>query len=204
MGAKTWMIVYADANAALKPGLPLDRDATLRLATTLFPGEKLEPLEDGNLSRTFPPRREVCIGCFPGVSVVAAKELGGDRPSRVPARFLEAGVAGTTTVVAIHSVVDWFAYAQWQKGTLIRSLSVSPDTGVIEDIGPRMGFEEPYWSGQHPAVDDDQDDYPLPFHPLDLGEAALAELLGYQLEGLPNPALFDPNTIPLARYKRSR
>jgi hypothetical protein len=105
----------------------------------------------------------------------------------------------------MHSVVDWFAYAQWRNGNLLRSLSLSPDNGILEDIGPRLPFEEPYWSGRHPAVDDeDEDAYPFPFHPLELGEAALHELFGYQLEGTSGPTLLQPETFTLLRYKRSR
>jgi hypothetical protein len=52
----------------------------------------------------------------------------------------------------MHSVVDWFAFAVWQDGRLKRSLSLSPDSGVLEDIGAKLPFEEPYWSGKHPAV----------------------------------------------------
>jgi hypothetical protein len=91
------------------------------------------------------------------------------------------------------------------NGKLTRALSLSPDSGVLEDIGAKLTFEEPYWAGQHPAVDDEEADaYPFPFHPLELGEAALAELFGYQLEGMPDPKLFEPDTIPLVRYKRLR
>lgn len=207
MGAKTWMIVYADASArnALSVRPQLNREATLKFATALFPKEELVPLDDGNLAYTCPPNNELCVGCFPGVSVVAAKEFGIDHPSRLSNRFIEAGGRGTVTVHAMHSVVDWFAYAQWANGTLIRSLSLSPDSGILEDIGQRLSFEEPYWSGQHPAVTDEEaDSYPFPFHPLELGEAALAALFGYQLEGAMDAGLFEPETVPLARYKRSR
>jgi hypothetical protein len=40
MGAKTWMLVLADTNArgALAAKPQLDREATQRLANTLFPG----------------------------------------------------------------------------------------------------------------------------------------------------------------------
>jgi hypothetical protein len=205
MGAKTWMIVYADGNArdALRLQPPLDREATLRLATALFPKDKLVPLDDSDLSDTCPPDDQICVGSFRGVSVVAAKEFGIDYPSRVPARFIEFGGARAVTVHAMHSVVDWFAYAQWTDGRLIRSLSLSPDSGILEDIGQRMAFEEPYWSGKHPAVEDG-DEYPFPFHPLDLGEAALVQLFGYQLEGVLDSSLLEPDTIPLARYQRSR
>lgn len=208
MGAKTWMLVYADANAreALGAQPQLDREATQRLAGTLFPGEKLEPLGDGDLSYTCPPDNELHIGCFPGVSVVAAKEFGIDYPSRFAERFIAAGGSGTITLHAMHSVVDWFAYAKWADGKLIRSLSLSPDSGIMEDIGMRLPFEEPYWAGEYPAVDSEEeaDAYPFPFHPLDLGEAALKELFGYQLEGYIDPLLIEPESIPLVRYKRSR
>jgi hypothetical protein len=209
MGAKTWMLVYAEAGVhareALRGRPQLDRDATSRLASTLFQGEKLESAGDGDLSFTCPPDDELCIGCFPGISVVAAKEFGIDYPSKLLPRFITAGANATISLHAMHSVVDWFAYAQWTNGNLIRSLSLSPDSGILEDIGPRLSFEEPYWSGQHPAVDDEEDDdYPFPFHPLELAEAALQELFGYQLEGMIDPTLIEPETVPLVRYKRSR
>jgi uncharacterized protein DUF6928 len=208
MGAKTWMLVYAVTNAreALKAAPRLDRDATMRLASALFPREKLSALGEGDLSYTCPPDDEIHIGCFPGVSVVAAKEFGIDYPSRLPEAFVKAGRGGTTYLHAMHSVVDWFAFAVWTDGKLRRSLSLSPESGILEDIGQKLPFEEPYWSGEHPAIDPEEDDsgYPFPFHPLELGEAALAEFFGYHLEGFIDPVLLEPDSIPLLRCKRSR
>lgn len=208
MGAKTWMLVLADSDArnALAAGSSLDRDATQALAERLFPNEKLETIGNGDLSYTCPPDDEVHIACFPGVSVIAAKEFGIDYPSRLPSRFIAAGGHGTITLHAMHSVVDWFAYATWTDGTLVRSLSLSPDSGIMEDIGQRQPFEEAYWSGAHPATDDEDEEnsYPFPFHPLDLGEAALKNLFGYQLEGYLDESLVEPESIPLIRYKRVR
>ena len=104
---------------------------------------------------------------------------------------------------AMHSVVDWFAFAVWEDGVLRRSLSVAPDEGVMEDIGSRMAFELPYWNGAHPAVDPDEepDSYPLPFHPLELGEAALREFFGFQLEGYLDAALLEPERIRMLRFE---
>lgn len=208
MGAKTWMLVLADSNAreALAAKPQLDRDATQKLANSLFPDEKLELIGDGDLSWTSPPDNELHIGCFPGVSIVAAKEFGIDYPSRLHQRFIAAGGSGVVTLHAMHSVVDWFAYATWVNGKLLRSLSLSPDSGIMEDIGPRLPFEEPYWSGEHPAVDSDEekDAYPFSFHPLDLGEATLKDLFGYQLEGYIDASLLEPGSIPLVRYRRTR
>lgn len=208
MGAKTWMLVLADSNAreALAAKPQLDRAATQKLAETLFPEERLEEIGDGDLSYTCPPDNELHIGCFPGVSVIAAREFAIDHPSRLARRFIEAGAKGIITLHAMHSVVDWFAYAVWVNGKLQRSVSLAPDSGIMEDIGQRLPFEEPYWSGEHPAVDpdDEEETYPFPFHPLDLGEETLKNLFGYQLEGYIDAALLDPETIPLIRYRRAR
>jgi hypothetical protein len=104
---------------------------------------------------------------------------------------------------AMHSVVDWCAFAKWNNGNLVRSLSLSPDSGILEDLGERLPFEEPFWSGQYPAVGG-EDEYPFPFHPLEMGEAALKEFFGYQLEGPIERNLLEPESVPLIKYKRSR
>src|SRR5579862_5605070 len=131
------MIVYADANpaAALRGG-QLNREATLQLAKSLFPKDKLAPIGDGDLSYTCPPDDELHAGCFPGVSVVAAKEFGIDYPSKLPVSFIRGH--GTVYLHAMHSVVDWFAFAKWNNGHLVRSLSLSPESGILEDIGARL------------------------------------------------------------------
>lgn len=202
MGAKTWMLVYSTADVAeiLRGNPQLDRDRTLRLAATLFLREQLVPIGEGDLSNTCPPKDELHIGCFPSVSILAGMEFGIDCPSRLSASFISRGDSGTIYLHAMHSVVDWFAFAKWSNGVLTRSLSVSPDGGVLEDIGERLPFEEPFWSGQNPVDAED----PLPFHPLELGEAALRELFGYQLEGSIDPELLQAESIPLIRYKRKR
>src|SRR3990172_449107 len=208
MGAKTWMLVYANGSPReiLKSSPQLDRGETVRLAGVLFPSEKLSPLEDGDLSFTCPPDDEVHIGCFAGLAVIAAKEFGIDYPSKLQSKFLKSAPGQTIYLHAMHSVVDWFAYAVWSDGQIQRSLSLTPDSGVLEDLGSRLPFEEPYWSGQHPVFDSDEEesDYPFPFHPLELGDAALGELFGYHLEGAIDPTLLEPETIPLLRFKRSR
>lgn len=135
--------------------------------------------------------------------MVAAREFGIDYPSRLPQRFIAAGRKGTATLHAMHSGVDWFAYAIWKDGRLVRSLSLAPDCGILENIGQPLSFEEPYWSGAQPAVTAAQGEtYPFPFDPLDLGEAALKELFGYQLEGFIDASLLEPESIPLVRYRR--
>lgn len=197
VGAKTSMLVYATGNAAdtLRRHPKLDRDATSQLAHCLFPRDQLVPIGDGDLSNTCPPDDELYIACFPGISIVAAKEFALDRPSKLPLHFLTAAGDKDLYLHAMHSVVDWFACAHWRNGALVRSLSLSPDSGIVEDVGPRLPFEDPFWRGQYSPADNS---------PLELAQAALKEFFGYQLEGPIDASLVDPESIPLIKFRRSR
>jgi hypothetical protein len=62
--------------------------------------------------------------------VVCSGELGIDRPSALDRRFIEVGAGRTIDLHAMHSVVDWFAFAVWESdGQVRRALSSSPDSG---------------------------------------------------------------------------
>jgi hypothetical protein len=207
MGAKTWMIVYSDNQSSSKfRNYPKpDLEKTVSLLNRLFPNENLEKIDDGDLSFTCPRDDMIYAGCFDGISVVAAKEFGIDYPSKVNRRFISESPFKNAYIHAMHSVVDWFAFAKWEDGELTRSLSLSPDSGIIEDIGEKLDFEASYWDGLHPAVDpDEEDEYPFKFHPLELGEEVLKEFFGYQLEGFANEELIEPENITLFGFKRAK
>ena len=82
------------------------------------------------------------------------------------------------------------SFAVWDDGRLVRFLSLFPDGGIVEDIGERLPFELPYWEGRHPVEPfppfEDDEPYPLPFHPLELGERAMLEFFGFYVEGFPD------------------
>lgn len=180
-------------------------DKTLALLKLLFPGEGLERVDDGDLSFTCPPNNLIYAGCFDGISVVAAKEFGRDKPSKIDQRFIAASNYRCVYLHAMHSVVDWFAFAKWESGKLIRSLSLSADSKIIEDVGERLNFENPYCNGDHSLLDagnDGDEEYPFKFHPLDLGEEALKAFFGYQLEGAISEDLIEPEKIKLFGFKR--
>src|SRR5215469_4145357 len=108
-------------------------------------------------------------------------------------------------VHAMHSVVDWFALGVWgPDGELKRALSVSGGNAeLIEDIGEHLAFEGPFWAGEFPATEDEEE-YPFPFHPLELSEAALDNLFGFVFEGY--TAMFggdsvDPFEVTLAAFR---
>lgn len=200
------MLVYSDRRPReiLEANPPLDRRASGALAKKLFPTETLEQIADGTLDFAGPPSYELVVGCFPGLSIVGAREFAIDYPSRLRSTFLECGVGQTVYLHSVISVVDGFTFAIWKDGKLQRSLSLSSD-GVIEDIGTRLPLEEPYWAGEHPVDDPDVDeDYALAFHPLELGGAVLLEFFGYQLERRQDSSGVNPDGIPLLRFRRPK
>lgn len=212
MGAKTCLLGFSDGDLAreLSALPPLDRAASTALAAALFPNDELEPLPDGTLNHTYPLDGEVLVARFGTSGVAIATDFTVDQPSQLPETFLRAaGGARSIHLHAMHSVADWLAFAIWQDGQLLRSLSVAPDSGVLEDIGERLPFELPFWRGEHPAHDPEelaagQEPYPLPFHPLELGEVALREFFGFTIEGFIAGEQLDPDAMALMRFKRKR
>ncbi|MGW9028397.1 DUF6928 family protein [Streptomyces sp. NPDC055722] len=125
-----------------------------------------------------------------------------DVPSELPEHLVAASAGRRLVLHAMHSVVDWLAFAVWEDGRLVRSLSLSPDSGIIENIGEPLLFELPYWAGDRPAdivpwPGEEEEPYALPFHPLDLGEDALRALCGFIQEGRPQPDDVDAEAIKL-------
>jgi uncharacterized protein DUF6928 len=91
----------------------------------------------------------------------------------------------------------------------VRSLSLSPGSGIIENIGEPFEFERAYWAGEHPVEpwlgddEDDEDDdglYPLPFNPIQLGEDALRALFGFGVAE-PQPGDVDPIAVHLHGFR---
>lgn len=113
--------------------------------------------------------------------------------------------AGESSCTALHSGVDRLCFTVWEDGKLVRSLSLSPAGGIMENLGEPFPFERPYWDGEHPVEPipgwPDQDPYPLPFHPLELGEDALLALFGFIIEGLPQPNDIDTDAVHMHEFR---
>ncbi|WP_460362151.1 DUF6928 family protein [Actinocorallia lasiicapitis] len=182
-----------------------DPDRTETLVELILPGWPRSSREGNTLhDGTYPPEDVVYAGSFEGVDVVCSRSLMLDRPSELSPSIVEASQGRRLVLHAMHSVSDWLAFAVWEDGRLIRSLSLAPDSGVIEDIGEPLPFELPYWAGDHPVVPIEgrpgsEKPYPLPFHPLELGEDALSTFFGFTIEGFPDYDI-DPDAVELLGF----
>lgn len=195
MGTKTAVLAFAHgAIADALQDAPASRtERAAALVARVRPGHRIdtdneEPWE--LLDALYPPEGTVCALSIPGLDLVCDQEIMLDRPSQLPEHLVAAGRGRRLCLHAMHSFVDWPAFAVWDDGRLVRSLSLSPDSGIIEDIGERLPFELPYREGRHPVEPDpgfeDDEPYPLPFHPLELGERALLEFFGLYVDGPPD------------------
>lgn len=209
MGAKTGLLVYADGDAPslLRQVGRADPARTSAMMRRLYPGWEIEESEGSNLwDGVYPPQGTAYAAGWPGVEVVCDQEVMVDFPSQLPGRLIEASAGRRLVLHAMHSVVDWLAFAVWEDGRLVRSLSLSPDSGIIEDIGEPLPFERPYWAGDRPAdvipwPGEEEEPYALPFHPLELGEDALRALCGFVQEGRHDPDDVDAAGIRLHGFR---
>ena len=208
MGAKTAILAFADGDIrpALLGAATQDPVAAARLVGQVFPGYQVTPAGHTTLGDGVYPADDVTnVTVLPGLELLCDRRLVLDLPSQLPAHLAEFGAGRRIVMHGMHSVVDWLCFAVWEDGRLIRSLSLSPDGGIVEDIGDPFEFERPFWAGEHPVEPvpgwPSQGPYPLPFHPLELGEEALRALFGFVLEGYPDPADIDDWEIPLQGFR---
>ncbi len=203
MGVRDWMLLYADGEiqSTLQAAPALDRSATHAVVKRLYPSCQISLTEDGTLlDQAGPIGPYVYAGHFPGLTIVCTRDAALDRPSQLRTQFLDEAAGRTIYLHAMHSATDWFAYAIWTpNGGLRRALSLSPGSGIIENIGAPLDFEVPFW-GQAHSIETQADSYPLPFHPLELGEEALRALFGFTYEGLYQDEDPDLENIVLAGF----
>lgn len=205
MGAKTGLLVYADGEVSglLKQVGVADVKQTTAMMRRLYPSWSVEAAAGSNLwEAVYPLDGQAYAGSWPGVDLVCDRRVMVDRPSQLPEELVAASAERRMVLHAMHSVVDWLAFGVWEDGRLIRSLSLSPGSGIVENIGEPLPFELPYWTGERPAEtipcpDEEEKPYPLPFHPLEMGEDALRALCGFIVEGRPEPSDVDADAIEL-------
>lgn len=210
MGAKTSVLIYSHGPAAdaLKQATTVDERRTVDLLTRTYPGWKIETVDGSDLrDGSYPPGGTSYAGAFDDVEIVCDRRWMDYLPSELPAHLVKASIGRRLVMHTMHSVVDALTFAVWEDGRLIRSLSLSSGSGIVENIGDPYAFEAPYWAGDHPVDPDpdweDEEPYALPFHPLELGEDALRALAGFFLEGWPHPDEVEADSVPLNGYQAS-
>jgi hypothetical protein len=208
MGAKSALLAFADGdiNAALRGASRSTRADAEDLVRRVHPGYGIAPAADGTLAEGIYPPDEITYAlALPEVDLVCDRRLTLDRPSTLPGHLLRLGAGRRIILHGMHSGSDWLGFAVWEDGRLVRSLSVSPDGGIGENVGDPYAFELPYRAGERPVKPlagwPDQGPYPLPFHPLDLGEEALRALVGFVLEGRRDPDDVDPGSVHLHGFR---
>ncbi|WP_232251236.1 DUF6928 family protein [Actinoalloteichus sp. GBA129-24] len=199
------MVVFSEgyAKEAFRVPFPkIDASRAKSLAETVLGGpvREAEPLSLD--LAVWPDEGVVCVASFAGLDVIFSRALVRSRPSLLAGTISPLAQKGNAYVVFMHSAEDWAAFATWSDGDLVRALSVSPADGIIEDVGDRLSFESPFWNGERQLLHGV--DYPLPFHPVDLGNEALREFFGFVLEGREDPFCFDPEEVEILSFRADR
>jgi hypothetical protein len=203
MGAKAAIVYIGEGlpRDALRNAPPFDPVASAELAEAVL-GAPVREVGRGPLDEsTWPDAATIGAMRFPDFDLLCFKPLARDRPSDLTEWIRSMSPPGNACGVFMHSVVDFLSMALWENGNVRRSLSLAPDDGIMEDLGERYPFETAYWNGDH-SIHDYAPDYPLPFHPLELGETALRAWFGFHLEGPPDTAV-DASSIEIPCYRRT-
>jgi uncharacterized protein DUF6928 len=219
MGAKTALLAFADGDlrpvlrAAARSGEapstsagdPSAGAAVEELVRVVHPGYDVHPVAGATLLGGVYPDDDVTYATvLPGATILCDRRFGVRRPSELPAHLIRAGAGRRIILHSMHSVSDWLGFAVWEDGMLIRSLSLSTNDGVVENIGEPFNFERPFWAGQHPTSGwPDQGSHPVPFHPLELGEVFLRAVFGFIVEGHPEPDDVDADEVLLRGFRVS-
>ncbi|MFE0045677.1 DUF6928 family protein [Streptomyces albireticuli] len=195
------MVVFAEKNpkGAFRDSPVIDHAKSKHLAEMILGAASQEM---GLLAldlAVWPETGVACAASLPEYEVACSRELARNRPSELTEWVSRLAGGRDTYAVFMHSAEDWGAFAVWSDGRLVRSLSLSPDSGIIEDVGERLSFEAPFWEGENPARSGSG--YALPFHPIDLGNEALREFFGFILEGHEDASSFDPEEIEIPAFR---
>lgn len=138
MGAKTALLAFSDGDIrpALAGATRSDQVEAEDLVRQVHPGYEVARAEEGTLRYCTHPLDDVTYAAaLAGADLFCDTRLVLDRPSQLPEQLRRLGAGRRITMHGMHSVVDWLAFAVWDDGHLVRSLSLSPRNGIQENIG---------------------------------------------------------------------
>lgn len=192
-------VVEGDVRESLRRAQP-DPAAAAELLAFWLPEHSWSEPELSTLDDTIYPAKAVGALRIPGVDLVCSDDVLSWFDGGLPAHVRDAVGDRRLVVMAMHSVTDSLAFEAWEGGIRTRVLGMDPENGIGVNEGALLPAEVPFWAGEHPM----DEDYPLPFHPLDLGEEMLRETLGFVLEGTPAPGDVEPADVPVFAFQPER
>jgi hypothetical protein len=202
MGFDVSLIVYCDEVPLhlASPDQP-SLDGCRRLLSALYPRTRFGEIGTVALDRgAFPDEDHFNVAAFDNGALIATRRAMLFNPSKLESRYLKLARWRTVYLLAQRSFYDMFAYGHWEQGQLRRAISVNPVGKVWESIGSPEHFELPFWNGEYEPP---EPGYPLPFHPLDMADAALRSVLGAYFESAPGLGLVDPSTVALVAFRKT-
>lgn len=149
MGWSVSFIVVNEREDGYLGTFPAHRsDEAQRLAVRLFPGRRYEPKGRTDLDRALCPQHPA-IGAYDGAAIVAHREgtvgavVNGDDDPLVAA-LVGIYPAAAMMSVQLQSAVDLFAFAYFERGTLIRSCAGTSIEGVLDERGDPLSEERAF------------------------------------------------------------
>jgi hypothetical protein len=128
MGARAALLSFA-------AGLPRDVllgypepdvAASRALVEAAFPGREIAREADTILDAAiWPTMGSACAGVFGDAAVLTSEDLAVSQPSALTDLVVRLAPERRAYAVFMSSVVDWYAFAVWDRGRLIRSFSAS-------------------------------------------------------------------------------
>lgn len=193
---------------AFATGLPRTEVGSARVGTAaaakdiaqqLFPGRIGAGLPPADLlTASYPVYGQIYASTFGGTTLICGQDL-------IELADLAAAVSGITDGrnayrLQINDAVDSMALEiVAPDGNSVREVMLIAEEGVIFDIGPRLDFERPFWSGArdqngvYAALNGSE----MPFDAIEFGEAALRMLFGFVIDNDPLPDDLDARRIQL-------
>ncbi|OKI08107.1 hypothetical protein A6A06_35240 [Streptomyces sp. CB02923] len=203
MGSKAVIVAFVeeDSRGVFRRDLKIDQRESKLLAEGVLGATACESEILPLSLAAWPDPGTVCAASYSGLEVICSRNFAKPNPSQLTEDIVRRAGGRTAYGVFMHSADDWASFAVCSGGELVRSVSLSPDSGITENLGEYLPFELPFWNGEHSAG---ESEYALPFHPVDFGNEALRELFGFILEGYEDPSCVNPEDIEIPAFSISR
>ncbi|MGW7276642.1 DUF6928 family protein [Streptomyces sp. NPDC054864] len=200
MGSKAAILVLTDERPErlFRDTSGLDLPRSQSLATRVLGGATRQsdalPLD----LAVWPEDGTVCVASFGRFDLVCSRAFATDHPSDIAIEASRLAGGRNAYAVCMESSRDWSSILAWSPPQIVRAVSLNPSEGVLEDVGHKFPFEYLFWDGQRPVQ---TGGYPLPFHPIDLGNEALRNFFGFILEGAEDDFCVDPEEVEVPVFQ---